>query len=306
LIAWQKKRWMPFYFGTEASMNLGDDEPLLDLMRQAGFKSVFMGIETPDPELLAMTQKSQNTIKPIVDRVHKVYEYGIFVSGGFIMGFDNEKPNMDKAMTACIEETSICMAMVGLLVALPKTQLTRRLLKERRLMDMQGNILTTAQMNASKISKDMASGVVDQTLAGLNFITTRARCDILTEYGKTVRAVYASKAYFDRVLKTARLMGYRRPRLHHFWELKRSLRSVLVMSWRMTKNKETRFLYWRNFFLTLCLGLYRFEIAMTLMSIYQHFDKQSAYLLGVLAQQIEQQKKLPQKVVSSPVEAKPA
>lgn len=305
LIEWQKKRWMPFYFGTEASMNLGDDEPLLEMMQQAGFKSVFMGIETPDPELLALTQKSQNTIKPIVDRVRKVYEYGIFVSGGFIMGFDNEKPHMDKAMIKCVDETGICMAMIGLLVALPNTQLTRRLLKERRLMDMQGNILTSAQMKTNKISKDMDSGVVDQTLAGLNFVTTRERCQILEEYGNTVRTVYSAKSYFDRVLRTARMMSYRRPRLHHPWELKRSLRALVVMSWRMSKNRSTRRLYWRNFFLALSLGLYRFEIAMTLMSIYQHFEKQSSYLLGVLARQIEQQRQLPQKVNASD-QAKPA
>jgi len=306
LIKWQKEKWSPFYFGTEASMNLGDDEPLLEMMRDAGFKSVFMGIETPDPDLLNMTQKSQNTVKPITDRVRKVYEYGIFVSGGFIMGFDNEKKNMDKAMTACIEEASICMAMVGLLVALPNTQLTRRLLKERRLMDMQGNILSTAQMNIAKISRDMDSGVVDQTLAGLNYITTRDRCEILIEYGNTVRCVYATKPYFDRIMRTVKMMRYRRPRLHHPWELKRSLRSLIMMSWRMSRNKDTRWLYWRNFFASLSLGLYRFEIAMTLASIYQHFEKQSNYLLGVLEQQIELQRKLPQKTEALAVTTKPA
>ena len=71
-------------------MNLGDDEALLSLMKDAEFKSVFMGIETPDVDLLEMTQKSQNTVKPIVERVRKVYEYGIFVSGGFIMPDEDE------------------------------------------------------------------------------------------------------------------------------------------------------------------------------------------------------------------------
>jgi radical SAM superfamily enzyme YgiQ (UPF0313 family) len=295
LIEWQKKHRKPFYFGTEASMNLGDDVPLLELMREAQFKSVFMGIETPDPELLEMTQKSQNTVRPITERVHKVYEHGIFVSGGFIMGFDNEKKNMDKSMIACIEDAGICMAMIGLLVALPKTQLTRRLLQEKRLIDMQGNLMTQAAMDTTKIRRDMKSGVVDQTLAGLNFITTRDRCEILAEYGNTVRTVYETRSYFDRALRTARMMRYRKPRLHHPWELKRNLRSMIVMSWRMTLNKKTRWLYWRNFFGGAMLGLYRFEIVMTLMSIYQHFAKQSAYLLGVLDSQMEFQSTLPQK-----------
>src|SRR5690606_9483875 len=72
LIAWNKKRKKPFYFGVEASMNLGDDEKLLELMEQANFRYVSMGIETPDPDLLLMTQKTQNTMRPVQERVHAV------------------------------------------------------------------------------------------------------------------------------------------------------------------------------------------------------------------------------------------
>ncbi len=94
------------------------------------------------------------------------------------MGFDNERKNMDKAMSGCVEDTGICMAMIGLLVALPNTQLTRRLLREKRLMSMQGEILEEATMDARKIKNDMKDGIVDQTIAGFNFVTTRDRCEI--------------------------------------------------------------------------------------------------------------------------------
>src|SRR5690606_37978459 len=119
------------------------------------------------------------------------------------------------------------------------------------------------------------------------------RLQILEEYGRTVKAVYAPKSYFDRALRTGRMLGYRLPRLQHPWELKRTLRALIVMCVRMTLNKQTRWLYWRNFFLGLTLGLHRFETVMTLMSIYQHFDKQSAYLLSVLERQIGFQSTLP-------------
>jgi radical SAM superfamily enzyme YgiQ (UPF0313 family) len=135
LIKWQKKNRRPFYFGTEATMNLADDDKLLEMMQKAEFKWVFMGIETPDPDLLVQTQKSHNTMRPIVERVNQIYRYGIIVTAGFIMGFDNEKPNTGASINRCIEDAGICMAMIGLLVALPKTQLTRRLIKENRLMD---------------------------------------------------------------------------------------------------------------------------------------------------------------------------
>lgn len=114
-----------------------------------------------------------------------------------------------------------------------------------------------------------------------------------------MRSVYASKSYFDRALRTVRMMKYRRPRIHHPWELKRNLRALFIMSVQMTKNKETRALCWRNFFCALARGLYRFEIMMTLLNIFQHFSKQSDYLLGVLNRQMAFQASLPRKVIHS-------
>ena len=293
VIAWQIKNKKPFYFGTEASMNMADDLPLLQQMKEAEFKWVFMGIETPDPDLLNMTQKSQNTIKPITERVRTIYDYGIIVTAGFIIGFDNEKKHMDKAMIACIEDTGICMAMVGLLVALPGTQLSRRLVKEKRLMDMAGNVLDTSYINVAKFSKDTKLGAIDQTIAGLNYITTRDRIEILDEYRNIIRTVYDPKNYFDRALRTAKSMKWRRARRHHLWEQKRTLRALLIMCWRMTKDKKTRWLFWKTALQAILLGLHRYEVVMTLLSIYLHFDKQSNNLLSILADQIKAQASLP-------------
>jgi len=293
VIKWQKENKKPFYFGTEASMNMADDAKLLAQMRDAEFKWVFMGIETPDPDLLMLTQKSHNTMKPIVERVRKIYEYGIIVTAGFILGFDNEKKHMDTAIVKCIEDTGVCMSMIGLLVALPNTQLTRRLQKEKRLMNGRGDIVDDPSIIIEDVRSDLSTDVIDQTLGGLNYVTTRDRVEILEEFANTVKQAYAPKSYFDRALKTARSMNYRFPRRQGWWEFKRSMRSLAVMSWRMTLNPKTRYLYWRNFFLGLILGLHRFEVVMTLSSVFLHFHKQSNYLITVLDKQIIRQASMP-------------
>lgn len=290
LIEWNKKRKSPFFFGIEASMNLGDDLPLIDLMRDANFRFVFTGIETPDPELLMMTQKTQNAIKPIKSRVENIVRQGMIVTAGFIVGFDNEKKNMGRSITNCIDDTAICMAMVGMLVALPNTQLTKRLLREKRLLDFALNPIDSDAPRARV--DDLAVKAIDQTLAGLNFITTRDRFEIMEEFVEVVDTIYAPEAYMARVMRTVKTMKYRFPRLQHGFEIKRSLRGLLMLSWGMTKNRELRVLFWINFFRALGLGLYRFEIAMTLMGVYLHFYSHTRHLKKLMPEHINVQKDL--------------
>jgi hypothetical protein len=101
--------------------------------RYANFFGIFVGIESPDPETLVQMKKKQNTRRNIAECIHKIYGYGMFVTAGFIVGFDTEKGSIGPAMIDFVEEASIAVCMVGLLYALPGTQLTRRLAKEGRL-----------------------------------------------------------------------------------------------------------------------------------------------------------------------------
>jgi radical SAM superfamily enzyme YgiQ (UPF0313 family) len=132
LIVWQKAHGYPFAFSTEASINLADDDALLALMREANFFFVFIGIESPDADTLVSMQKKQNTRRVIADSVHKIYRAGMIVTAGFILGFDSEKGSIAEAMIDCIEAAAIPIGMIGLLYALPGTQLTRRLAHEGR------------------------------------------------------------------------------------------------------------------------------------------------------------------------------
>ena len=127
LLRWQKERNYPFKFSTEASINPADDSQLLKMMRDANFFALFVGIESPNTETLIATQKKQNTRRSLADSVHKIYRAGMFVTAGFIIGFDTEKDSVAKDMIECIEATSIPICMVVLITALPNTQLTRRL-----------------------------------------------------------------------------------------------------------------------------------------------------------------------------------
>jgi radical SAM superfamily enzyme YgiQ (UPF0313 family) len=131
---WQRERGYPFRFSTEASINLADDAQLLQMMSNANFFLVFVGIESPDAATLVSAQKKQNTRRDLAESVHKLYAAGMFVTAGFIVGFDTETGNVADEMVACIEATSIPVCTVGLLTALPHTQLTRRLEREGRLL----------------------------------------------------------------------------------------------------------------------------------------------------------------------------
>src|SRR5262249_39041438 len=129
LAKWQKRNGYPFSLITESSINLADDQQLLESMREAGFRRVFIGIETPVEESLHEAQKTQNRGN-LVDSVRKIQSYGIEVMAGFIVGFDHDPEDIFDRQIDFIRKSAIPLAMVGLLNALPDTQLWRRLERE--------------------------------------------------------------------------------------------------------------------------------------------------------------------------------
>jgi hypothetical protein len=191
LIAWQREHDYPFVFSTEASVNLADDDALLALMRQAGFFVVFVGIESPDGDTLVAMQKKQNTRRSLTTSVRKIHRAGMFVIAGFIVGFDSEKGNVSDGMVECIEDAGIAICMAGLLTALANTQLTTRLKRESRMFPA-----------AWQMQRLREGG--DQCMLGLNFETHRPRRDVLADYKDVIDRIYAPKAYFGRVARTAR------------------------------------------------------------------------------------------------------
>jgi radical SAM superfamily enzyme YgiQ (UPF0313 family) len=175
---WQKEHGHPFPLSTEASIDLAQDEELLDLMVQAGFVMVFVGIETPDEATLAFTQKAQNLKAGILASVRKIQERGIEVTGGFIVGFDTDTADIYQRQIDFIQEAGIPVAMVGLLNALPNTQLHKRLREEGRLLaDTSGNNTHTLR---------------------LNFVPRRPEAEVVAGYKHVLATLYSPANYFRR------------------------------------------------------------------------------------------------------------
>src|SRR5260370_2067184 len=163
---WSEERGWPFFFSTEATITLGADPEMLDLMKRCDFRLIFVGIETPDPALLRQTQKKQNTLKPIADSIKKINEAGTMELDGFIFSVCQEKTRAGGPIAASVEETRIGVAMTGLLTSLPNTQLERRPIKTGRQMARPGG----AEIRPEEI---------DQMTGGLHFITNRPPIEIL-------------------------------------------------------------------------------------------------------------------------------
>ncbi len=180
---WQEERHYPFELSTEASINLADDDELLLLMQRSGFDMVFVGLETPEEESLREAGKNINTSGCIDDKVRRIQEAGIIVSSGFIMGFDHDPEDISDRMIKYIHDLGIPVAMVGLLQAIPDTDLYDRLEQEGRLVH------STDGNNTHDFS--------------LNFTPLRPPEDLISDYKKVLQAIYPTdlKAYFLRCIK---------------------------------------------------------------------------------------------------------
>ena len=153
LAGWQKARGYPFTLFTEATVNLARMEALMDVMIEAGFNSVFLGIETPNPEALIKMKKAQNTSKQdedyLLHSVRKIQEKGMRVDGGFILGVDGDDESAFDAQIQFIQEAGIPMAPIYMLAAIKGTDLYERLKRENRLLDASGE---TNEVNAMALN----------------------------------------------------------------------------------------------------------------------------------------------------------
>jgi radical SAM superfamily enzyme YgiQ (UPF0313 family) len=174
---WQKAHG-PMPFITQASINLADDQTLMQDMVEAGFASVFVGIETPDPEALAECHKSQNRNRNLLEDVRRLQRSGLEVWAGFIVGFDHDTPSIFQRQVEFIEQSGIVTAMVGMLQAPPGTQLAQRLWREGRLVGI-------------------SSG--DNTDGTTNIVPTMGLAPLRTGYRWLLNRLYAPRPYYQRI-----------------------------------------------------------------------------------------------------------
>ncbi len=246
LIKWQQKHRYPFSFLTEASINLAEDEPLLEAMRQAGFTRVFIGIETPVEESLKEAQKTQNRGN-LLGSVEKVQSYGMEVMAGFIVGFDNDPPDIIQRQIAFIQNSGIPLAMAGILTALPNTQLWRRLKKEGRL-------------------KGESTG--NNTDYSLNFFPKMDEATLVEGYKYLMRYIYQPRQYYQRALDSLRRTRGDAPQLRQI-HLISDIAALIRVTLRLGVIDRGRWEFWRF----IIRGRKRFVEAMKFAAVGYHFRR---------------------------------
>lgn len=252
---WLVEKKYPFKFGTEASVNLADDDELMRMMVQAGFNSVFVGIETPEPGSLDECNKQQNKNRDLVDSIRKIQRSGMEVTGGFIVGFDNDPPAIFKRMTDFIQESGVISAMVGILNAPRGTKLHNRLEKENRIL------------------KDISGNNTDLTT---NFIPKMKLETLVKGYQKVISGIYAAKPFHERVKRFLRiykpgknLPPKRNSNPRHSGHAGAFFKSL----WVLGVKDRARLHYWKLFFWTIFSRPRLFPMAITYAIYGYHFRK---------------------------------
>lgn len=227
LKVWQAERQYPFKFTTEASVNLAEDQELMQLMVDCNFRSVFLGIETPDEDSLELTHKYQNNRNPLNEAVEKIIRSGLRVMAGFIIGFDGEKKGAGDRIANFVEETTIPTAMFSMLQVLPNTALWHRLKKEGRLLDKGANI---------------------NQVTLTNFIPTRPIEDIAREYVEAFWQLYDYEKFLDRTYRHFLIMGAPTTKSAAKMPSWIELRALLTIFWRQGIKRKTRWKFWHHLF----------------------------------------------------------
>jgi len=248
LIEWRKEK-KGFLFNTEASINLADNEDLMETMVEAGFDTVFIGIETPDEEGLAGCNKKQNKNRNLIDSVKRIQRTGLQVQGGFIVGFDSDGPSIFQRQIDFIQKSGIVTAMVGLLQAPPGTKLYERLKKEGRLQGL--------------VSGDNVDGTT-------NIIPKMDLNQLLKGYQKILNNIYRPRPYYRRV-KTF-LREYKTPKISIPVDFQRFL-AVFRTSIRIGIFGKERVQYWNLLVWTLFRCPKLLPLAITLAIHGHHFRK---------------------------------
>ncbi len=225
IIEWMRKRKYPFAFNTQASINLADDDELMSLMTQAGFNSVFVGIESPSEESLAECNKRQNRGRDLVACVKQIQCSGMQVQAGFIVGFDSDHESIFDNLIRFIQQSGIVTAMVGLLNAPMGTSLYQRLAGEDRLLP---NV----------------SG--DNTDFSMNFVPRMEFDELLAGYRRVVTTIYTPRVYYERVrtfLKDYKPIVKSRSRAQYS-----DFKAFVTSLWRLGIVDRGRRYYWKLLF----------------------------------------------------------
>jgi radical SAM superfamily enzyme YgiQ (UPF0313 family) len=222
LIPWQIERKYPFSLYTEASVNLAQDQELMSLMSEAGFDSVFLGLETPEELSLVECGKHQNRSMDLLEAVKTIQRNGMEVMGGFIIGFDSDPPNIFDRQIRFIQNSGVVKAMIGLLNAVPGTRLYKRLKEEGRLLE---------------------GGTGDNCDGSLNFVPKMDAQTLREGYQAVLNYLYSPKEYYTRVLEFLKDYEPVRRRRVDKLEIRAFFNSILYLG--ILDKGKSKFYYWK-------------------------------------------------------------
>lgn len=277
LIPWLERHGQPFEFSSEVSLDLADDAELLELMQRANFFAVFVGVETTNQEALRAANKRQNLRRDAVESICRIQRAGIFVNGGFIIGFDAERLHVAASMIDCIERASVPVCMVGLLYALPGTQLARRLKQEGRLEGV-----------FDDLTRSTNTVDADQCTSGINFRSMRPKRDVLHDYREVLQQIYDPRAYYQRTRRLVRMMDRSKSRFRpRPRQILRDLGSFTRICWHAgVLDQRTRRLYWMNLVDALAHNPSAAKTAVSMAALYLHLGPYARYMEDLIATRI--------------------
>jgi len=250
MIEWMDRNEHPFYFYTEASIDLADDPQLMKMMVRAGFEEVFIGIETPYEESHAESGKVQNRNRDLLESVKCIQRAGLQVHGGFIVGFDSDPPSIFDRQIRFIQESGIVTAMVGVLSAIRGTRLHQRLDREGRLLgDDSGNNMDS----------------------DLNFVPRMKAEALIGGYRTVLDTIYAPKYYYQRVIRL--LKEYRPLHLGKFHLQQGYVGALFKSMLFLGVIGRERLQFWKLFFWSLIRKPRLFPLAITYAVYGFHFRK---------------------------------
>jgi radical SAM superfamily enzyme YgiQ (UPF0313 family) len=250
LIEWRKGK-TGCNFITEVSINLADDEELMQMMADSGFVSVFVGIETPSEEGLRECHKSQNTRRNLLDSVYRIQSHGMQVMAGFIVGFDSDTPSIFKRQFDFIQDSGIITAMIGLLQAPIGTGLYTRL------------------KAAGRIREDFTG---DNGDGDTNIIPVMDTNILRQGYVDLVRDIYTPKVVYQRIRT---LMEHYVPQKAPVSISMTEISAFLKTVWYIGILSDARGEYWKLFFWALFTHFDKFPLAITMTVYAYHFRKMS-------------------------------
>ena len=249
MIEWSRSHKHPFNFNTQVSINIADDEELMKMLSDAGFDTVFIGIESSNEESLLECNKKQNANRDLVHCVKKIQQFGLQVQAGFILGFDSDQPSIFEKMADFIQTSGIATAMVGLLNAPRDTELYKRLKAEGRII------------------KDSTG---DNTDYSLNFVPKMDSDLLVKGYASVVKTIYEPKNYYKTVMTL--LENYQPPKNKPPLRLS-DLRTLLKAAWKIGILAKGRVYYWKLMFWTLLKCRKNFHLAVVHAIYGFHFRK---------------------------------